>query len=57
MFGRKPDSEESTIAIDFLSNAHSTFESKGVEDQQLDIESWQSLVRSLIRTNEFVYLD
>ena len=57
MFGRKPDSEESTIAIDFLSNAHSTLASKGVEDQQLDIESWQSLVRSLIRTNEFVYLD
>lgn len=57
MFGRKPDTDESAIAIGFLLNAHATYSSKGVEEQQLDVESWQSLVRSLIRTNEFVYID
>ncbi len=57
MFGRMPAAEESAMAIGFLSNAHAAFSSSGIEDQQLDVESWQSFVRSLVRTNEFVYLD
>lgn len=57
LFGRLPEPEESALAEKFLSDGNAKFSSAGLDGEALDFESWQSLVRSLIRTNEFVYLD
>jgi hypothetical protein len=52
MFGRTPEPEEISAALNFLTNART-------ELTEADAESsaWQSLIRSLIRLNEFVYID
>lgn len=57
MFGRLPDADESTMALAFLAEARIKHASKEGDGQNPDVESWQSLVRSLMQTNEFVYLD
>jgi hypothetical protein len=57
MFGRRPETDESGAALTFLRNARVELSLKGIDDGILDLESWQALLRSLIRTNEFVYPD
>ena len=57
MYGRLPDQDELAIAHRFLSEARSKFASSDSNEQKGVIESWESLVRSLLRTNEFVYVD
>ncbi len=57
MFGRSPETDESGVALTFLKNARAELSSRGIDGGSLDLESWQALLRSLIRTNEFVYPD
>jgi Protein of unknown function (DUF1553)/Protein of unknown function (DUF1549)/Planctomycete cytochrome C len=63
MFGRQPDGDETSMAIEFLKESRqkiaNSLGSDSNAEQALELESgsWQSLVRSLVRTNEFVYID
>ena len=57
MFGRLPDADEKSAAMEFLAETQKELESNGEELAILDQQSWQALVRSLFRLNEFVYVD
>ncbi|MEJ7591665.1 MAG: DUF1553 domain-containing protein [Planctomycetaceae bacterium] len=57
LFARPPESEERASAEDFLINARRLLQDDGVEDEEVDAEAWRAVVRSLLRLNEFVYLD
>ena len=57
MFGRMPESDERKAAFDFLEAAQKELQLSGLEANSLQQQSWQALVRSLIRSNEFVYVD
>lgn len=57
MFGRLPDNEETKAATDYLLAANKELQVSGMQSNNVHEQSWQSLVRSLIRLNEFVYVD
>jgi Protein of unknown function (DUF1553)/Protein of unknown function (DUF1549)/Planctomycete cytochrome C len=57
MFGRFPDASEANMALEFLTDAGTKLVSEPDKKHSPDLEIWQSLLRSLIRTNEFVYVD
>jgi hypothetical protein len=57
MFGRPPESDERQAALDFLEAAREELRMSGLQSNALQEQSWQSLIRSLVRLNEFVYVD
>ena len=57
MFGRPPDSSEKAAAAEFLVNTRHKLQSIDVQADILDQHCWEALLRSLMRLNEFVYLD
>ncbi len=57
MFSRPPDANEAFAAISFLSSVRSELQSAGISQNDLEQQSWQALLRSLTRLNEFVYVD
>jgi hypothetical protein len=57
MFSRPPDVDETRTAQEFLTTARRELESSNIGAEELDRQSWQSLLRSLMRLNEFVYID
>jgi len=57
MFARPPEPEESEFALNFLKNARAEFSAEVSANDSADLESWSSLLRSLVRTNQFVYPD
>lgn len=57
MFGRVPDADEKSAAMQFLIETRKELESDGEEPAILEEQSWQALLRSLLRLNEFVYAD
>ena len=57
MFGRVPDADEKSAAMQFLIETRKELESNGEEPAILEQKSWQALLRSLLRLNEFVYVD
>lgn len=57
MFGRPPDEEESAAALDFLAETRKVLQSIDEPTESLEMQSWQALLRSMLRLNEFVYVD
>ncbi len=57
MFGRFLDADEKSAAMGFLAETQKELESNGEGLAILEQHSWQALVRSLFRLNEFVYVD
>ncbi|MCU0721308.1 MAG: DUF1549 and DUF1553 domain-containing protein, partial [Pirellula sp.] len=57
MFGRLPESDEHEAALDFLVAAQKELQLSGMPSNTIPEQSWQSLIRSLVRLNEFVYVD
>jgi len=57
MFSRPPAAEETAQAREFLKTAREKLRADGKPNDRHDPESWQAMVRSLLRLNEFVYLD
>lgn len=57
LFGRSTTEEEIRAAQDFLANADKLLRADGVAAGRLEAEVWQAYVRTLLRLNEFVYLD
>ena len=57
MFGRVPDRDEQSSARVCLAEIRKELESNGEGLGILEDQSWQALLRSLTRLNEFVYVD
>jgi hypothetical protein len=57
LFSRPADAEETNAARQFLTEVRERLAAAAIPADQLEIQSWQSLVRSWFRLNEFVYLD
>ncbi len=56
-FARYPNSNERQLAQQYLEQVRAYLKAQGIEQKDVDKEAWQSLIRSLLRTNEFVILD
>ena len=54
---RQPDNSEVAMLSNHLAQASSRLQSSGVPDEELESLAWSSLVRSLFRLNEFLYVD
>ncbi|MBS0260947.1 MAG: DUF1553 domain-containing protein, partial [Planctomycetes bacterium] len=57
LFSRPPDSNEVSAATSFLGAVKRELQTTGTSPNDLDQHCWQALVRSLLRLNEFVYVD
>ena len=57
LFSRGAVSEERETALRFLTEVRNQLRSAEVAAEKIDEQAWQSLVRSLLRLNEFVYVD
>lgn len=57
LFSRPADSEEVTSALEFIAKAHSLLQEAGTTKDEVEAVVWQAYVRSLLRLNEFVYVD
>ena len=62
LFTRPPSSDERSSADEFLTHARTLLQNESIDNgsapgDQVDSEAWQACVRSLLRLNEFVYLD
>jgi hypothetical protein len=55
LYSREPSAEEVSAARDFLQRAESL--SQESNTASAEAAAWQALIRSLLRVNEFVYLD
>ena len=54
---RPADSDEIEAALGFLTAARGRLSSTDCSVEQCEAQSWQALVRVILRLNEFVYLD
>ena len=57
LFARPASSDEIVEAQKFLAAAKSLLQDANSESDQIETEPWQAYVRTLLRLNEFVYLD
>ena len=57
VFGRKPTEVELAKCSTFVDQYVRSLESEGVSDDRREMEAWSSLVRTLLASNEFIYLD
>jgi len=57
LFARPVSKTETTAALNFLDGTRTRLKAAGTSNDRLEIETWSSLVRVLLRLNEFVYLD
>lgn len=57
LFGRPPSPDEFRNVSEFLVNIRQQLSIDGASGDDLDRECWRSLARSLMRSNELVYLD
>ena len=55
--GRKAERAEIEQCRIFLTSARTRLTESGTAPDQLEIEVWQSMVRAILRLNEFVYMD
>ena len=57
MFARPPAEEERKMSTGYLTKTRERLAAVGASAQDQDARAWESLVRVLLRTNEFVYLN
>ena len=57
MFARSPQAEETEAAQQFIVECRDQLAASGVSTDQVESQSWQALIRTLFRLNEFIYLD
>lgn len=57
LFTREPLVDEVNEATNFLHNAQQLLLESKLTDKEVEVEPFRALVRSMIRLNEFVYLD
>src|SRR5262249_11908162 len=56
-WGREAAADESERMMDFLEKARQELSQTGCTANELELASWTSYARVLLRSNEFVYLD
>ena len=56
-FSRLPRADETEQSLAFLDQARAALQPDAMPADKLDLEAWTALARSLLRTNEFLYLD
>jgi hypothetical protein len=57
LFARPANQEELQMTLGFMHRVRDKLADAGVASDQLDREVWRACVRSLLRLNEFVYVD
>lgn len=57
MLGRPATDEELSVSRQLLSSVANHTKETGVSEEISEREAWQSLVRAMIRLNEFIYID
>jgi hypothetical protein len=57
ILGRRPSEFESTSSVAFVDNVRQKLRGSKVSEDQLESQSWQALIRTMFRLNEFVYID
>jgi len=57
ILSRDPSLAESDSALQFLDEVRQALHTARVPEDQLESQSWQSLLRALFRLNEFAYID
>ncbi len=57
MFGRRPESDELDAALGSWKRPQKELSLVGLDSNAVLEQSFQSLIRSLVRLNEFVYVD
>jgi hypothetical protein len=57
MFSRLPTDSEERAVRDFLSGVRTPLRAAGAADKDLESETWRAAIRTLLRLNEFIYLD
>jgi hypothetical protein len=55
--GRPASAEEQSAAIDYLRQVRVKLQATGAPIDQLTAQTWQSFVRALFLTNEFIYVE
>jgi hypothetical protein len=55
--GRPATDDEQAEAKDYLARAHAQLQAAGVRPEQLTARIWQSFVRAVFLTNEFIYVE
>jgi hypothetical protein len=55
--GRPASAEEQSAAIDYLCQVRVKLQATGAPIDQLTAQTWQSFVRALFLTNEFIYVE
>ncbi len=56
-FARPPSGAEERRALDFLDRYARALESEGVEARRREQESWSALARTLLASNELLFID
>ncbi|MEZ6102742.1 MAG: PSD1 and planctomycete cytochrome C domain-containing protein [Pirellulaceae bacterium] len=57
LFARPAEPDERLVAHDFLFDAGRVLRNAGVSADQVEAETWQAYTRTLLRLNEFVYVE
>jgi len=57
LYGRPPAAEEVTAATEYLAKVSEKLKESGTPTDRLNAKAWESLIRALFLSNEFVYLD
>ena len=56
-YGREPTSAESERYVQFVDRYRDELAKAGVEPKQAELEAWASVAKTILSSNEFVYLD
>jgi hypothetical protein len=57
LFARGPSSDDVARAHEYLTAANALITKDGTPNEKASVPVWQSYVRALLLSNEFVYLD
>ena len=57
LFARMPEASELQQCLQFLADVRDRLKSSESSAVNVEMESWRSLTRALLRANEFVYLE
>jgi hypothetical protein len=56
-FARQPSDSEQSRSLAFLERYEQTLSQEGMDREQWERESWSALARTMMRSNEFFYVD
>jgi hypothetical protein len=57
VYGRPPSATEQDRAMDYIRKYEQALAAEGTATEHREVESWSSLARALLTSNEFIYVD